>query len=193
MVFSLALGLRQVAPILAILTAAAGGWAVLTWIAHFDRKLAELAYKHWLTRPVTIWVHRVEGLPLVFEQTRKQLAGLLQTDEQWAKLEDHLQSEIGGYDANIAELLKAVRDRVVLRVAGSATDPLPPIGAFLLFGQEALGKRTLARRLGGAIYGSKFVFTIRCDESAEVLLRAFAGLIRDHANGVVILDNFGKS
>lgn len=141
MVFSLALGLKQLGPILAVLTVAAVCWATLTWIAHFDRKLAEIGYKHWLTRPITIWVHRVEGLPLVFEQTRKQLAVLLQTDEQWAELERRLQREILGYDSNIAELVKAVKDRIVLRVAENAADALPPIGAFLLVGQEALGKK----------------------------------------------------
>jgi hypothetical protein len=191
-VFSLAVGLANIPELLLLLTVATGFWAALTWVAHFDRPLAQRAYKHWLTRPIVIWVHRVEGLPLTFDLPKPDLQLLPKTDADWHRLEASLIDLIGGYDGDIAQLVKAVRDSITLRAREKAHEALSPIGAYLLVGLEALGKRTLAVGLGSALYGG-FTYTLDCTESVERLSRTLGNLTREHAHGVVILENFSRA
>ena len=192
-VFAVAAALATMPFLLAPLTVAAMVWSVCTWMVHFDGVRAGKLHGHWLSRPVIDWVCAAEGVPPVFESLRPETLIRPRTDADWAAVAMRLKAEVWGHNDKIDKAIAAFRASVLLRDSLKPSGPLPPIGAHLFVGREALGKLTLARALGAELYGTSHVHVVDAAGRAEDVLADLAQLATDHVGGIIILENFERS
>lgn len=159
--------LNRVHPVLAIgLVLAAAINVALLWLLRYDRERFASLYTVPYADRYLNWICHWAGdqpppLPSAAGPTSELL---LHTDEDFRVAAWRAKQVVFGHDEVVEQLLWRVRDVVLLRKRRRENSGQPPLGSFLLVGNDGIGKRFLARVLAKLLFRSASVLAIECDK-----------------------------
>lgn len=159
--------LNRLHPALAIgLVLATGLNVALLWLLRYDRDRFASLYSMPYAERYLNWVCHWAGdqPPRLSSASDPNSELLLHTDEDFRVAVWRAKQVVFGHDEVVDQLLWRVRDVVLLRKRRQENSGQPPLGSFLLVGNDGIGKRFLARVLAKLLLRSASVLAIECDK-----------------------------
>lgn len=160
--------LGKVSPLDKIVTLACGLFAVIIWLANYNRTLLySLSLKPGLGAVINAACKLAKEQPPVdpsMDATGQDSAApskpgepetpklLLHSDGDFASATRQIKEVIRGHNDVVEVLMDQLKRNVQLRESSSSQVSLPPIGAFVLTGKQGLGKKYLATEIGYRLY-----------------------------------------
>ncbi|HEY2413797.1 MAG TPA: AAA family ATPase [Pirellulaceae bacterium] len=172
--FGLLYRLHVILVVLLVLVVAVN--VVVAWMLRYDRdRIAPFFTQPYLARYLKWVCHLAGEQPPSPHAASASAEFLLYSDADFRAASWRAKQVIFGHDEVIDRFLSAVRDAAALRKRRGDRKEQPPLGSFLLVGDEGIGRRFLARVIAKLLFRSASVLAFECDKLSQSSLLGSRG------------------